>query len=261
MSENTQESLADVGAAEGTARPWLPFGEPCLSAPRLYCFPSAGSSAAGFAPWRRLAPPGVLVCPVQPPGRAERFRETPYDRCDTLVDELATALRGQFTGTYALYGHSLGALVAFELARHLRSTGAPPPVHLFVSGRPAPHLPSFRRTLYALPAADLIGEVARMGGTPEEILRTDDVMELLLPLLRADLAVNETYEYREQPPLGIPLTVFGGKRDPRADEAEILAWERLTSARFQARMFPGGHFFINDRTEELMEIMARSLLG
>ncbi|WP_172381387.1 thioesterase II family protein [Streptomyces sp. MNP-20] len=259
MSEHVKESTPGTRAAPRPARTWLPFGAPPLSGPRLYCFPSAGASAASFAPWRRFAPGGVTVCPVQPPGRAERFREPPYDRSDALVDDLAHALRDQFTGTYALYGHSLGALVAFELARRLRRAGATPPVHLFVSGRAAPHLPDVRRPLRDLPADDLIRAVAGLGGTPEEVLRASDVMELLLPLLRADLTVNETYAYRDEPPLDVPLTVFGGRRDPRADEAEILAWESLTSAAFQVRTFPGGHFFINERAEELMEVMTRLL--
>lgn len=261
MSEDIRKPLPGATAAEHTARLWLPFGEPSPSSPRLFCFPSAGASAAAFAAWRTLVPDGVTVCPVQPPGRAERFRETPYDRCAPLVDDLATALRDQFTGTYALYGHSMGALVAFELARRIRELGVQSPVHLFVSGRAAPHLPDVRRPLRDLPADTLIGEVAGMGGTPEAVLREKDLMALLLPLLRADLAVNETYEYRTEPPLGIPLTVFGGQRDPRADRAELLAWESLTSVRFQARMFPGGHFFINDRANELLEMMVVPLVG
>ncbi|MEI5103008.1 alpha/beta fold hydrolase [Streptomyces sp. PmtG] len=259
MSDHVEETSLDMRSAACPAGAWLPFGEPSLSRPRLYCFPSAGASAASFAPWRRFAPGGVTVCPVQPPGRAERFREPPYDRSDALVDDLAHALKDQFTGVYALYGHSLGALVAFELARRLRRAGAPPPVHVFASGRAAPHLPDVRRPLRDLPADELIRAVAGMGGTPEEVLRASDVMDLLLPLLRADLTVNETYAYRDEPPLGSPLTVFGGRRDPRADEAEILAWESLTTGAFQARMFPGGHFFINERAEEMMEVMTRPL--
>ncbi|MEE1803258.1 thioesterase II family protein [Streptomyces sp. NPDC101062] len=243
------------------ARAWLPFGEAPPSGPRLFCFPNAGAGAASFATWRGLAPAGMTVCPVQPPGRAERFRETPYDRLDTLLDGLTEALRTQFTGVYALYGHSVGALVAFELARRLRRAGARPPVHLFVSGRAAPQLPDGRKQLRDLPTGELLDEVAAMGGTPPEVLREESLMAALLPLLRADFAVNETYAYREEPPLDLPLTVFGGRDDPRAREAELLAWESLTTADFDIRLFPGGHFFINDAANVLLQRMAKSLLA
>lgn len=241
------------------ATPWLPFGEPPAARPRLYCLPNAGAGAASFAPWRRLADPGVTLCPVQPPGRAERFREAPHTSVDTLVDALADALHEQFTGRYALYGHSVGALVVFELVRRLRRTGLPLPVHLFVSGRAAPQLPDTRATLRDLPTDELIDELARMGGTPPEVLRERSLMDSLLPLLRADFAVNETYAYRPEPPLDLPLTVFGGHADPRADEPELAAWREQTSGPFALRMFPGGHFFLHDHANVLIQEIARPL--
>ncbi|MFD8626376.1 thioesterase II family protein [Streptomyces hygroscopicus] len=261
MNEHAGRAAGGVAPAGHPARAWLPFGEPPVSRPRLFCFPSAGSSAAAFAPWRALVPAGVTVCPVQPPGRAERFRERPYDRCAPLVEDLVSALREQFSGTYALYGHSLGALVVFELARRLRRLGARPPAHLFVSGRAAPQLPDVRRPLRDLPPDELIGAVADIGGTPADVLRDKGLMATLLPLLRADFSVNETYEYRGESPLGVPVPVIGGQRDPRADRAELLAWEDLTTERFQLRVFPGGHFFIHDQAKELLTMMALSLAG
>lgn len=241
------------------AQPWLPFGEPPVTSPRLFCLPNAGAGAASFAPWRRLADTALVVCPVQPPGRAERFREAPHTSVDALVDDLADALADQFTGAYALYGHSVGALVVFELVRRLRQRGRPLPVHLFVSGRAAPHLPDTRKALRDLPRDELIAEVAQMGGTPPEILRERSLMESLLPLLRADFAVNETYGYRPEPPLELPLTVFGGQRDPRAEESELLAWKVHTSGPFEIQMFPGGHFFVHDHASVLIQEMARPL--
>jgi len=244
-----------------TASPWLPFGAPPTTAPRLFCFPNAGAGAARFAGWRRLAAQGVAVCPVQPPGRAERFREPAYDRLEPLVDDLLAALDGQFTGMYALFGHSVGALVAYELARRLCEFEARPPAHLYISARPAPQLPDTRRPLRDLPAAELFGEIRRIGGTPDEVLRDPELTAYLLPLLRADFAVNETYRYQRELPLDIPLTVFGGERDPRADEAELLAWRSRTTNRFDIRVYPGGHFYLDDRPEELVDVMTRPLLG
>lgn len=247
---------------QSTSRPakaWLPFGEVQPSQPRLYCFPNAGAGAASFAPWRRLAPSGIEICPVQLPGRAERFRESPYDRIDPLVSEVVSTFGDQFTGPYVLFGHSVGALVVFEIAHRLRAIGAQPPVHLFVSGRSAPQLPNTRKLLADLPTDELLDELRHMGGTPDEVLRDKELMAALLPVVRADAAVNEVYRYRHTVPLDIPLTVFGGRRDSRADEDQLRAWESLTSASFDIRMFPGGHFFVHEYAQELLNIMAQPL--
>jgi medium-chain acyl-[acyl-carrier-protein] hydrolase len=253
------EQIMTQPTSQSSARAWLPFGEVQPSQPRLYCFPNAGAGAASFATWRRLAPSGVAVCPVQLPGRAERFRESPYDRVDPLVNELVSVLGDQFSGPYVLFGHSLGALVAFETVHRLRAIGGQQPVHLFVSGREAPHLPNNRKLLANLPTDELLAELRHMGGTPDEVLRDKELMAALLPLLRADAAVNEVYHYRHTVPLDIPLTVFGGYRDSRADEDHLRAWESLTSASFDIRMFPGGHFFINEYAQELLNIMVRPM--
>lgn len=241
------------------ARAWLPFGEVQPSQPRLYCFPNAGAGAANFATWRRLAPSGIAVCPVQLPGRAERFRERPYNRIDPLVSDLVSELRHHFDGPYVLYGHSLGALVAFETVHRLRAVGAQQPLHLFVSGRAAPQLPNTRKLLADLPTDELIEELRHMGGTPNEVLYNKELMAVLLPLVRADAAVNEVYAYRHEVPLDIPLTVLGGRRDDRADEDSLRAWKDLTNASCDIRMYPGGHFFINEHAQELLNIMAEPL--
>jgi surfactin synthase thioesterase subunit len=250
-----------TGSTSRTAQAWLPFGVGEPAQPRLYCFPNAGAGAASFATWRRLAPPGITVCPVQLPGRAERFRESRYERVGPLVTDFASALGADLGGPYVLFGHSVGALVAFEVAHRLRDIGAQQPVHLFVAGRAAPQLPHTRKLLADLPTDELIEELRYMGGTPEGVLRDKELMAALLPTVRADAAVNEVYDYQHPVPLDIPLTVFGGRSDPRAAEDELRAWEGLTSASFDLRMFPGGHFFIYDHTQEIMNIMTRPLLS
>ncbi|HEV2779518.1 MAG TPA: alpha/beta fold hydrolase [Actinophytocola sp.] len=240
---------------------WLPFGTPNPAAPRLFCFPHAGASAAAFGGWQRLAGDGIAVCPVQPPGRAERYREPAYRDVGAFVDDLLGDLGPQFTGRYALFGHSMGALVAFELALRLRADGAVPPAHLFVSGRPAPHLPETRTQLRDLPVDRLVHELRRIGGTPDMVLGDPELLEAFLPLLRADFSVNETYRYRPTGPLPFPLTAFGGERDPRADEPEVRAWAAHTGARFGCRIFPGGHFFTETHAAELVGIMRAELLS
>jgi surfactin synthase thioesterase subunit len=244
-----------------TSTRWLPMGTPAPEAPRLFCFPHAGASAATFATWQRLAGQGIAVCPIQPPGRAERYREPAFRDVGAFVDDLVGELESQFTGRYALFGHSMGALVVFELTRRLRAIGATPPVHVFVSGRPAPQLPESRTPLRDLPVNRFVQELKRIGGTPDVLLRDPELLEAFLPLLRADFSVNETYRYRLEEPLGIPLTAFGGERDPRADVAEIREWAVQTSARFEHRIFPGGHFFTEQFAGELVQTMRAELLS
>jgi medium-chain acyl-[acyl-carrier-protein] hydrolase len=239
---------------------WLPLGEPALARPRLFCFPHAGASAAAFGGWQRLAGERIAVCPVQPPGRAERYREPAYRDVGAFVDDLVTELGHQFVGHYALFGHSMGALVAFELACRLRAISAPAPVHLFVSGRTAPQLAETRTRLRDLPVDRLIHELRRMGGTPDMLLRDRELLEAFLPLLRADFSVNESYRYRAQDPLAIPLTAFGGRSDPRAEEWEIREWAAQTSERFQCRMFSGGHFYTEEHAADVVGIMRSELL-
>lgn len=240
-------------------RAWLPLGEPDVSGPRLFCYPNAGAGAGAFASWRALAPDGVQLCPLQPPGRAERYQEQPHRRLDSLLDDLMTCLDGQFDGVYALYGHSLGALVVYELTRRLRDEGLPAPVHLYVSGRAAPHLPETRARLHDLPTARLVPHLREIGGTPEEVLGAPELLDVFLPTLRADFEVNENYRHAPADPLTTPLTVFGGTRDPRADADELRAWGALTQARHDVRLYEGGHFFVTPHAGSLVAEMTASL--
>lgn len=238
---------------------WLPFGTPDTGATRVFCFPHAGASAAAFAPWQRLADPAVTICPAQPPGRAERLREQPHRDVQSMVDDAVSSLRDQFTGRYALYGHSMGALVVFELARRLRELGLPQPAHVFVSGRPAPQLPEKRLQLRDLPTGQLVGELRRMGGTPDMLLRDPELLEAFLPMMRADFSVNEAYTYRDEAPLSVGLTALGGWSDPRATEPELRSWSAQTSSRFACHLFVGGHFFAEQHAGQVLELIRDEL--
>lgn len=241
-------------------RSWFAFQAPRPDARlRLFCFPFAGGGASFYRPWIERLSPDVHVHPVQLPGRETRLREHAFDRLEPLIARLADALGAHLDRPFALFGHSMGALIAFELARELRRRQAPAPVRLLVSGHPAPQLPRRESTRYALPEPELVAELQRLGGTPPEVLAHPELMQLVLPLLRADFAVVETYAFRDAPPLDCPITAFGGTDDENAGEAQLEPWHAQTRGPFVLYMFPGGHFYLNDAADAVIQLVARDL--
>jgi surfactin synthase thioesterase subunit len=169
-------------------------------------------------------------------------------------------LRPHLDGPFAFFGHSLGALLAFELARQLERKGGPSPVHLFVSGHAAPQIPDDRPPTYNLPQEAFIDKLRAFGGTPDEVLAHDELMELLLPMLRADFQLSETYIYAAGEPLSCPITALGGVRDPYVTRDDLAAWCEQTESDFAVRMFPGDHFYLNSNGRELIGVIAQELL-
>lgn len=219
---------------------------------RLFCFPYAGAGASMYYGWKELLPRGAELCAIQLPGREDRFGEPPFEEWPVLVERLADALEPALDRPFAFFGHSLGALVAFEITRELRRRGRPQPVHLFVSGRSAAHLPMERTPIHTLPDAEFTEEVAKMNGTPEEVLRHEELMALMLPILRADFRLAETYRYREEPPLSVPLSAYGGAEDEEEYPARVEAWREHTRGAFRWEIFPGGHFFVNEHRAQVV---------
>jgi medium-chain acyl-[acyl-carrier-protein] hydrolase len=160
---------------------------------------------------------------------------------------------------FALYGHSMGALIAYELARRLREAGRAEPVHLFVSGCRAPQLADTRDVTYDLPDPEFIEELRRLKGTPSEVLEHEELLRLVLPLLRADFAVAQTYRYSEGPPLGCPLTAVGGLQDEEVTREQLTPWREMTTGAFSLHMLPGDHFFLHTSQDVLLEIITRQL--
>lgn len=223
---------------------------------RVFCFPHAGAGATTYQPWiRRVQGTGVQICPVQLPGRENRFREPAHDRLDPLLDEIAESLAPVADRPFAVFGHSLGALVAFGLTQRWHSAGGPLPSRLFVSGRIAPHLSDPRSTLHQLDDPGLIRVLRDLGGIPSSVLDDGGLMSLLLPGLRADLAVNETYRHRVGVRLPVPITAFGGTTDPKVSAAELREWRQHTSAGFAAHLLPGGHFFVQSSMPAVLDVI------
>lgn len=228
---------------------------------RLLCLPHAGGGASSFRGWADALPPEVEVCPVQLPGRENRVAEPPFDRLPPLVEALADAVGPLLSLPFALFGHSNGALIGFELARTLRARGRPGPVHLFASGRRAPDLPSDRPPTHHLPDAEFLADLQELGGIPAQILEHPELLAVLLPTLRADVAIYESYAFREEPPLACPITAYGGLTDPKVSRETLEAWGRHTAGPFVTRLFPGGHFYLQEERTAVLRTLAADLQG
>jgi medium-chain acyl-[acyl-carrier-protein] hydrolase len=230
---------------------------------RLLCFPYAGGGTSIYRSWSAQLPPYIELCAIRMPGREGRFAEPPQRRMDRLLALLIDGVLPYLDRPVAFFGHSLGALVAFELARALRRESLPTPVHVFVSGRRAPQLPDAREpdepALYTLPDAELIAELRQLGSAPGEALATPELLDLMLPTVRADLELAETHEYQDGPPLDCPITAFGGLEDEAVTEESIAAWHVHTRHRFALNMLPGDHFFLHAMAGPILAAVVRDL--
>lgn len=239
--------------------PWLPLGT-CPDADiRLVCLPHARAGASAFRLWGKGMDARIGVCPVQPPGREKRRKEAPFTSVEPLVRELVSEISESVAEPYALFGHSTGALCAFQTVRALRDTGGPMPVHLFVSGRRAPHMPLERDDLAAMSLPELAEFLQNLGGTPEGVLADHDILGALRPLLAADFSVNQGYDFIPAAPLDIPVTAFAGVEDTGADGGLMAPWKEQTTSDFTLHELDGGRFAVFDRATEVHAHIAAHL--
>lgn len=243
-----------------TADRWITRPRPAPRARlRLFCLPHAGGGASAFRGWADTLPADVETCPVQLPGRENRIAEPAFGQLAPLVEALADAIDPWLDLPFVLFGHSNGALVSFELARTLRARGRPGPAHLFASGRRAPDLPASSRSIHALPEAEFLAELSELGGLPSALLEHRELLALLVPTLRADVSIHETYAFQEQAPLACPITAYGGVADPKVKREQLDAWARHTAGPFVRRMFPGGHFYLQDERDTTLRTLSADL--
>jgi surfactin synthase thioesterase subunit len=226
---------------------------------RLFCFPFAGGGATAFRGWSHELPRDLEVCAVVLPGRESRLRDAPIAEVSRLIPALAEGLAAQLDRPFALFGHSVGALVAFELARELRRRGARAPEHVFVSAFRAPTRANVNRVLHALPEPELLQELRSYGGIPDAVLDSRELLDLVLPTIRADFALHETYVHRPEPPLATPLTVFGGTRDDKVKPEHLEGWQAQTTGRFRQELFAGDHFFLKSCRPQMSAVIAEEL--
>ncbi len=239
---------------------WVKINPDSHARMRLFCFPFAGGGASSYLSWRGAITSDIEICPIQLPGRENRLHEKPFLHMEPLVTALGKVLRPYMNMPFAFYGHSMGAIISFALARHLRQQHGPTPLHLFVSAHHAPQLPNPNPAISHLADSEFIEHLRHFNGTPEAILNDPDMMRFLLPLLRADLAIYETYTYVSEHPLICPISAFGGTRDSRADRASLGAWEAQTQSTFSLHMYPGNHFFIQPMRKTLLQDIHRALI-
>lgn len=232
--------------------------------PRLVCFPHAGGSATAYMRLARALPADLDVVCVQYPGRQDRYEEEPFTAISSLVEavagELAHTLAEEPGRPYALFGHSMGALVAFETARLLGLRELPTPQRLFLSGRAAPGLPS-RTPGVPFDDAGVLADVRRLGGTDQAMLDNPEILEMVLPALRADYRALAGYRWRGGEPLPAAMTVLIGDSDPMVTVQEAVGWREHTRGDFALEVFPGGHFYLTDHLDRIAESVTEGLLA
>ena len=227
---------------------------------RLFCFPYAGGTAAVFRNWPRYLPSEIEVCAIQYPGRGSRLAEPLSEDVVGVMNACYQDLQPLLREPFAFFGHSMGALVSYEFARRLHREGQPGPFQLFVSGCIAPHERKLSEPTHNLPDPEFIAELRNLQGTPAEVLENAELMQLMMPIIRADFKASQTYEYVPGPPLECSVRAFGGLKDETAPREKVEAWSEHTRGSFRAQMLPGDHFFVNTSQSLLTRIIAQELL-
>ncbi len=228
----------------------------------LFCFPYAGGSAAVFSKWRVLLDKNIDFAPIELAGRGRRIREQMFKSIAEAVDDVFKIINPALgNNPYALLGHSMGSVIAFELYYKLKENNLPEPVHIFFSGRGAPHIPmNDKKKFHLMPEEQFKKEMIQLGGTAKEFFEHPELLEVFLPLLRSDLKVNESYIYKEKPvKLNCSITILNGLKDEDVRPEEVEAWKIHTNRDCTIHNFPGGHFFINEETRKIVDIINNTL--
>jgi medium-chain acyl-[acyl-carrier-protein] hydrolase len=230
------------------------------AATRLFLFPFAGGGPAAFARWSAGFPNSLEVWVAHYPGRSSRLHDEPMRRLLPLVENLSQSIRPLIDKPFAFFGHSLGGLVLFELARYLRRENLPEPAAVFISACRAPHVPDPDAPIHDLSDAEFLTALDRLNGIPKEILQNPETLELFLPAMRADFECIENYQFDDNhPPLDCPIFVFGGLDDPRVSRDQLEGWSNHTTSRFGSRYYPGDHFFVNRARDPIIQAIVLEL--
>jgi medium-chain acyl-[acyl-carrier-protein] hydrolase len=226
----------------------------------LFCFSHAGGTASAFRLWPAALPSWLEVWAVQLPGRGSLWRESAICTIPALVDALIPVLLPRLERPFAFFGHSMGAVLASEIASTLTKRESIAPCHLFVSSRRPPHIWDSGSNMHTLPDDEFVNEINhRYGGIAGEVLEATDLLALLVPVLRADMAALETFRPSKSAALPYPISAFGGAQDPQVPRNHLEAWRDQTSGAFRVRVFPGGHFYLNQQRDALLRDISATL--
>jgi medium-chain acyl-[acyl-carrier-protein] hydrolase len=240
--------------------PWIAFRKGGHhSRARFFCFPYAGAGASVFRSWGDYLSPEFEVIGVQLPGREERLRDELFVRIEPMVESAARGLCSDLTPPFAFFGHSMGSILAYELACFLRRNGLPQPVHIFASGRRGPQAPRRYEPFHELPDAQFIERLRELNGTPEEVFQHPELLAFMLPTLKADFAVCENYLSGSEPQLECPVSALGGLDDADVSREDLSTWGAITRGRFRLEMFTGDHFFLHASRPAVLAAVAADL--
>lgn len=224
---------------------------------KLYCLPFAGGSRYSYNGYIKSAPSNVVVTPVELPGRGMRYNEQLLADADRMADDVFEQIRSDLNSPYAIYGHSMGTLLGYLLTKRIVEADLPKPLHLFFSGRGGPSVKYDEPPRYGLPKAEFVTKLRELGGSPDEVLADDSLIEFFEPILRADFQAVETFNYVASEPFDIPITVMIGTNE-KTNYEQALAWKKETTADVTVRQFPGKHFFIFQFEKEILKLIART---
>lgn len=229
---------------------------------RLFCLPYAGAGASIYRSWSSGLPAAIEICAVQLPGRERRIAEPAFTSMTSLIEPVTRALGPYLDLPFAFFGHSIGATIAYEVARRIQSERRLRPRCLLISARSAPHLPRARPPIHHLPEAQFIEELRSLNGTPDDVLASSELMQLVMPLLRADFQLAETYEHVPMPKLDCRVVAYGGADDCETSPEALAAWGEVTAAgrAVELTMFRGDHFYINTQRSALLGAIGKELL-
>jgi medium-chain acyl-[acyl-carrier-protein] hydrolase len=240
--------------------PWVVCRRPRPDARvRLFCFPYAGGGASIFQRWPEYFPEDIELNAIQLPGHETRICDPPHSGLHPLLCELAEVLQPHLSRPFALLGHSMGALISYELTRRIRRDVGVLPTVLFLSGLRALQIPNPDPPLHSLSDPDFIQQMQTRYGMPATLRQESELLELFMPLLRANFQMCETYTYLPEPPLDCPLSVFGGLQDPRISREDLAAWKLQTRRELRLRMIEGGHYFFEHSWMDIAYLVARDL--
>ncbi len=229
---------------------------------KLYCLPYAGGSATIYSKWRKYLDSSIELCPVELAGRSGRFKEPYYSSMTEAVEDIANLIGNGLDGSeYALFGHSMGSMIAYELISRFQAKNLKLPAHVFFSGRYPPTIKKEKKDMHLLPEAEFEQEVIKFGGIPEKLFRFGGLMKIALETLRADYRVIEAYHCdHPKERFEFDFSVMAGRDDPLAEPSDMKEWEIYAAGQCTFYYFDGGHFYLHDHTEEITQIINNTLI-